>query len=46
MSSGDMPCKFSMSSRELTRLIDKTKFAISTEETRYYLNGIFSSFHK
>jgi DNA polymerase-3 subunit beta len=22
-------------------LIDKTKFAISTEETRYYLNGIF-----
>src|ERR671914_428635 len=25
----------------LTRLIDKTQFAISTEETRYYLNGIY-----
>ena len=25
----------------LARLIDKTRFAISTEETRYYLNGIF-----
>lgn len=22
-------------------LIDRTQFAISTEETRYYLNGIF-----
>ncbi len=27
--------------RDLKRLIDKTKFAISTEETRYYLNGIY-----
>ncbi|MGE3302444.1 MAG: DNA polymerase III subunit beta [Hyphomonadaceae bacterium] len=26
---------------ELSRLIDKTRFAISTEETRYYLNGIY-----
>src|SRR5918992_489633 len=26
---------------DLTRLIDKTQFAISTEETRYYLNGIY-----
>ncbi len=26
---------------ELRRLVDKTRFAISTEETRYYLNGIF-----
>lgn len=26
---------------ELTALIDKTRFAISTEETRYYLNGIY-----
>ena len=41
MSSGDMPCNFSMNSKDLKRLIDKTKFAISTEETRYYLNGIF-----
>ena len=26
---------------DLKRLIDKTRFAISTEETRYYLNGIY-----
>jgi len=30
---------------ELRRLIDKTKFAISTEETRYYLNGIYVHAH-
>ena len=27
--------------RTLAELIDRTRFAISTEETRYYLNGIF-----
>ncbi len=32
---------FALGAAELTRLIDKTKFAISTEETRYYLNGIY-----
>jgi DNA polymerase III subunit beta len=26
---------------DLMRLIDKTRFAISTEETRYYLNGLY-----
>ena len=26
---------------ELRRLIDKTRFAVSTEEARYYLNGIY-----
>lgn len=36
---------FVMSSPELRRLIDKTKFAISTEETRYYLNGIYVHAH-
>ena len=41
MSSGEMPCGFSIGSDDLARLIDKAKFAISTEETRYYLNGIF-----
>jgi len=38
---GDLPHRFEMSSAELKRLIDKTRFAISTEETRYYLNGIY-----
>ncbi|PHR60153.1 MAG: DNA polymerase III subunit beta [Robiginitomaculum sp.] len=32
---------FSLAAKDLARLIDKTKFAISTEETRYYLNGIY-----
>mgnify|MGYP001222377827 FL=1 len=32
---------FSISSVDLQNLIDNTKFAISLEETRYYLNGIF-----
>ena len=41
MSSGEMPCGFSIDSGDLARLIDKARFAISTEETRYYLNGIF-----
>ena len=35
---------FTIVSGELNRLIEKTRFAISNEETRYYLNGIF--FHE
>jgi DNA polymerase-3 subunit beta len=31
---------FTIPAVDLARLIDKTRFAISTEETRYYLNGI------
>jgi len=31
---------FQIEAKDLARLIDKTRFAISTEETRYYLNGI------
>lgn len=33
--------EFSLESIDLANLIDNTKFAISSEETRYYLNGIF-----
>jgi len=36
---------FVLSCTELCRLIDKTRFAISTEETRYYLNGIYLHAH-
>src|SRR3954451_12171835 len=32
--------RFAMPAGDLAKLIDKTRFAISTEETRYYLNGI------
>jgi DNA polymerase III subunit beta len=38
---GDMAQEFELSAADLKRLIDKTRFAISTEETRYYLNGIY-----
>ena len=41
MSGGSMPFKFALAVDDLTKLVDKTKFAVSTEETRYFLNGIF-----
>jgi len=37
----DLPVSFTLPAETLVTLIDKTRFAISTEETRYYLNGIF-----
>lgn len=36
-----LPNSFTMSAGDLRNLVDRTRFAISTEETRYYLNGIF-----
>jgi DNA polymerase III subunit beta len=41
LAAGDMTHKFKLAATDLKRLIDKTQFAISTEETRYYLNGIY-----
>ena len=41
MAGGDMPTSFSVSAVQLKELIERTRFAISTEETRYYLNGIY-----
>ncbi|MFZ1989200.1 MAG: DNA polymerase III subunit beta [Alphaproteobacteria bacterium] len=41
MPQADLPHKFVLSVDDLKRLIDRTRFAISTEETRYYLMGIF-----
>jgi DNA polymerase-3 subunit beta len=41
MAGGDLAHGFSLSTTDLKRLIDRTRFAISTEETRYYLNGIY-----
>jgi DNA polymerase-3 subunit beta len=41
LAAGDMTHKFALPAKDLKRLIDKTQFAISTEETRYYLNGIY-----
>jgi len=41
MAAGDLPNSFTLPADQLRRLVDKTRFAISTEETRYYLNGIY-----
>ena len=38
---GELPYNFTLPAKTLSRLIDQTRFAISNEETRYYLNGIF-----
>lgn len=34
-------CSFVLSSTTLAKILSKVEFAISTEETRYYLNGVF-----
>jgi len=41
LAAGEMTHRFTVGAREFKRLIEKTQFAISTEETRYYLNGIY-----
>ncbi|MBQ1498227.1 MAG: DNA polymerase III subunit beta [Sphingomonas sp.] len=38
---GELPTVFELPAETLKQIIDKTRFAISTEETRYYLNGIY-----
>lgn len=41
MATSDYESNFSAPAGVLRRLFDKSKFAISTEETRYYLNGVY-----
>ena len=41
MTEGSLPHQFRLEAARLRGLIDRTRFAISTEETRYYLNGIY-----
>ncbi len=41
MASGELAHNFTLTAAELRSLVDRTRFAISTEETRYYLNGIY-----
>lgn len=41
MSGGELPHQFTLSAADLRAMIERTRFAISTEETRYYLNGIY-----
>ena len=41
MASSEYSCNFAAPAALLRRLFEKSKFAISTEETRYYLNGVY-----
>ncbi len=41
LAAGDLSHSFTLPASDVKRLIDRTQFAISTEETRYYLNGIY-----
>ncbi|MCE8518466.1 DNA polymerase III subunit beta [Ruegeria pomeroyi] len=41
MASSEYQSNFTANAAVLRRLFDKSKFAISTEETRYYLNGVY-----
>jgi len=41
LTSDDLPTQFSVPTADLARLLDKTRFAMSQEETRYYLNGVY-----
>ena len=41
ITAGPFPIRFAIEAAALKQLIDRTQFAISTEETRYYLNGIY-----
>jgi len=41
LATGELTHAFKIGAGDLKRLIDKTQFAISNEETRYYLNGVF-----
>ena len=41
MTEGELPHGFAMGAKALCEIIDRTRFAMSSEETRYYLNGIY-----
>lgn len=41
LSEGEIGDEIEINAQELSKMIDKTRFAISNDETRYYLNGLF-----
>lgn len=41
MAEGELSHRFTVTTAECKALLEKTRFAISTEETRYYLNGVY-----
>jgi DNA polymerase III subunit beta len=42
---GNLTTSFQVTADDLVAMFDKTRFAISTEETRYYLNGVYLHHH-
>ena len=41
LATGDLGVQFSIPTADIVRLFDKARFAMSQEETRYYLNGVY-----
>lgn len=41
MAEGELPFTFTLTADALRGIIDRTRFAMSVEETRYYLNGLY-----
>lgn len=41
LSEGELNQEVSLDAQKLAKMIDKTRFAISNDETRYYLNGLY-----
>ncbi len=41
LSEGELGAEVEVDAEKLAKMIDKTRFAISNDETRYYLNGLF-----
>jgi len=41
LSEGELGAEIKIDGKKLAKIIDKTRFAISNDETRYYLNGLF-----
>ncbi len=41
LSATDLGVRFTVATADLVRLFDKARFAMSQEETRYYLNGVY-----
>ena len=41
MNAGDLSFSFKLNASDMRSLVERTRFAMSTEETRYYLNGLY-----
>ncbi|MGF1544980.1 MAG: DNA polymerase III subunit beta [Parvularculaceae bacterium] len=46
LAADDLGASFSIATADLRRLLEKSRFAMSQEETRYYLNGVYLHAHR